>query len=101
MISSLRFDNRFKYLNVQINENYHIVKSKKGNREIKDFNPSMETGHGSVGHTFIHSVDIADHQIVSTYDPVLSHKNTHSKSMKFTPVEKRDRPFSKNTHKMT
>ena len=93
----MRFDSRFKYLNVQINQNYHIVKTKKGKREVYDFNPSKKSGSGSVGHTFIHKIVIADHEIVPTFDPVLKHKNPHSTSMKFGAVEKRDRPFSKNT----
>jgi hypothetical protein len=38
--------------------------------------------------------DLGDHMIVPSY------KSMQSGGFKFTPLEKRDRPFSKNTHKM-
>ena len=94
LVSSLGFDHRFKYPNVQINEDYHIIKTAKPYRTVKDFNPTTKEGSGSVGHNFLLLSDMGDHMIVPSYKP------RDSRGFKFAPLDKKDRPFSKNTHKM-
>jgi len=42
-------DNHYSYDNHMINKGYHIVSTKKRNREFIDFNPVINKGHGIVG----------------------------------------------------
>jgi hypothetical protein len=61
LVSSLGFDQRFKYPNVQINEDYHIIKTQKPNRTVKDFNPCVYTRSGVIGSNYLSLSDIGDH----------------------------------------
>lgn len=61
LVSSLGFDYRFKYPNVQINEDYHIIKTTKPQRGVHAFNPSTKSGSGLVGGTFLQISDFGDH----------------------------------------
>ena len=67
-------------------------------RDILDFNPVLEQGRGIVGRNYLHKADEADVElVVSEQDPFIKNKQITQKCSKFTPVDKRDRPFTKNT----
>lgn len=95
-IRQLGFDSRFKYPNVSINHKYHIVQVKRPLRTIMDFNPEQNGGCGLWGQNFSYKFDHSDHKVIDT-----SLKSSLDlMSTKFSNLEKRDRPFSKNAHRL-
>ena len=96
MIGNLGFDHKFKYPNIQINNKYHIIQVEKQKRDLFAFNPTTRQQRGLVGSNHIFQTDFGNHLIVESAQT----RSIASKSMRFTNVEKRDRPFSKNTARL-
>lgn len=89
--SKLGYDNKFKYYNVMINQNYHIIENLKPEREIKDFNPMHYSKAGNTGLNFHQKYNFSDHQIVlSNPAGPKGIKDTVSKTLLFSNVHKQD-----------
>ena len=96
MIQQLGFDQRFKYPNVQINGQYHIVQVDKPQRHIMDFMPNNLVGGGTWGQNYMFKFDHSDHSIIDSF----ANQKVGCQSVRFSNIEKQDRPFNKNCHLM-
>ena len=103
-------DRRFPYDNVKITKGYHYIAAVDRGRDVFDFNPTLSSGCGSIGLNHRQRYRDGDHQIIPAFNAAdaraaasASQKNKTNPpyTVRFLSVGKGDRPFAKNSQRLT